>query len=192
MKQKWLYKFTANKTETKTETKKAKDADGKEQLFVIGTTGGVTAPTQLTKLRNWMDQLPSKNGSIDWTAAALNTPEKMKRIRNYAVNLIQQNTTVKDPISGEMVPSKDLLVDEIQFLRSNFPTLSQIPYMEEALKVRANTMAAETFAQITKENSIAPDGSAQSVVVAQTPVEVPANAVDPAANPNDPPAIYIL
>jgi hypothetical protein len=30
MKQKWLYKFVANKTETKTETKKVKDSDGKE------------------------------------------------------------------------------------------------------------------------------------------------------------------
>lgn len=30
MKQKWLYKFVVNKTETKTETKKVKDSDGKE------------------------------------------------------------------------------------------------------------------------------------------------------------------
>jgi hypothetical protein len=30
MKQKWLYKFVTNKTETKTETKKVKDSDGKE------------------------------------------------------------------------------------------------------------------------------------------------------------------
>lgn len=30
MKQKWLYKFVINKTETKTETKKVKDSDGKE------------------------------------------------------------------------------------------------------------------------------------------------------------------
>ena len=38
MKQKWLYKFTANKTETKTETKKAKDADGKEVTETISET----------------------------------------------------------------------------------------------------------------------------------------------------------
>jgi len=166
---------------------KHKDTDGKEQHFVIGTTGGVLPQTQLAKFRNWMGKLPSKDGSIDWTAAALNTPEKMQRIQNYAVNLIQQNTTIKDPVTSEMVPSKDLLVDEIAFLRNNFPTLSQIPDLEAAVQVRAGLRAAETVAQITRENSIAPDGSAQSVIVAQTPVEVPANVVDPAANPNDPP-----
>jgi hypothetical protein len=166
---------------------KHKNADGKEQHFVIGKEGGVTPPTQLAKFRNWMGKLPSKNGSIDWTAANLNTPEKMKRIQNYAVNLIQQNTTVKDPITAEMVPSKDLLVDEIAFLRNNFPVLSQIPDLEAAVQVRAGLRAAEAVAQLTQENSIAPDGSAQSVIVAQTATEVPANVVDPNANPNDPP-----
>ena len=165
---------------------KYRDGNNKEQMFYVPKE--FKAPNQqLDVFRNWMSKLPSKNGSIDWTAANLNTPEKMKRIQNYAVNLIQQNTTIKDPVSGEMVPSKDLLVDEIAFLRSNFPTLSQIPYMEEALMVRANTMAAETYDKIVKENSRAPDGSAQSVIVAQTPVEVPANVVDPTVNPNDPP-----
>jgi hypothetical protein len=165
---------------------KYRDGNNKEQMFYVPKE--FKAPNQqLDVFRNWMGKLPSKNGSIDWTAANLNTPEKMKRIQNYAVNLIQQNTTIKDPVSGEMVPSKDLLADEIAFLRSNFPTLSQIPYMEEALKVRANTMAAETFDKIIKENSRAPDGSAQSVIVAQTPVEVPANVVNPNASPDDPP-----
>jgi hypothetical protein len=165
---------------------KYRDTDNKEQMFYVPKE--FKAPNQqLDVFRNWMSKLPSKNGSIDWTAANLNTPEKMKRIQNYAVNLIQQNTTVKDPISGEMVPSKDLLVDEIAFLRNNFPVLSQIPDLEAAVKVRAGLQAAEVVAQITRENSIAPDGSAQSVIVAQTPVEVPANVVDPAANPNDPP-----
>ena len=165
---------------------KYRDNDNKEQMFYVPKE--FKAPNQqLDVFRNWMSKLPSKNGSIDWTAAALNTPEKMKRIQNYAVNLIQQNTTIKDPITAEMVPSKDLLVDEIAFLRNNFPVLSQIPDLEAAVKVRAGLQAAETVAQITRENSIAPDGSAQSVIVAQTPVEVPANVVDPAANPNDPP-----
>jgi len=165
---------------------KYRDTDNKEQMFYVPKE--FKAPNQqLDVFRNWMGKLPSKNGSIDWTAANLNTPEKMKRIQNYAVNLIQQNTTVKDPVTAEMVPSKDLLVDEIAFLRNNFPVLSQIPDLEAAVQVRAGLRAAETVAQITRENSIAPDGSAQSVVVAQTSVEVPANVVDPAANPNDPP-----
>lgn len=165
---------------------KYRDTNNKEQMFYVPKE--FKAPNQqLDVFRNWMGKLPSKNGSIDWTAANLNTPEKMKRIQNYAVNLIQQNTTVKDPVTAEMVPSKDLLVDEIAFLRNNFPVLSQIPDLEAAVQVRAGLRAAETVAQITRENSIAPDGSAQSVVVAQTSVEVPANVVDPAANPNDPP-----
>jgi len=165
---------------------KYRDNDNKEQMFYVPKE--FKAPNQqLDVFRNWMSKLPSKNGSIDWTAAALNTPEKMKRIQNYAVNLIQQNTTIKDPVTAEMVPSKDLLVDEIAFLRNNFPVLSQIPDLEAAVKVRAGLQAAEVVTQITRENSIAPDGSAQSVIVAQTPVEVPANVVDPAANPNDPP-----
>ena len=38
MKQKWLYKLVANKTETKTETKKAKDSDGKEVTATTSET----------------------------------------------------------------------------------------------------------------------------------------------------------
>jgi hypothetical protein len=165
---------------------KYRDTNNKEQMFYVPKEFKA-ANQQLDVFRNWMGKLPSKNGSIDWTAANLNTPEKMKRIQNYAVNLIQQNTTIKDPVTAEMVPSKDLLVDEIAFLRNNFPVLSQIPDLEAAVQVRAGLRAAETVAQITRENSIAPDGSAQSVVVAQTSVDVPANMVDPNANPNDPP-----
>lgn len=38
MKQKWLYKFVTNKTETKTETKKVKDSDGKETTETTSET----------------------------------------------------------------------------------------------------------------------------------------------------------
>lgn len=46
MKNKWLYKFTVNKTETKTETKKVKDKDGKESTET--TTETVEKPVTIS------------------------------------------------------------------------------------------------------------------------------------------------
>lgn len=57
MKNKWLYKFTVNKTETKTETKKTKDADGKETSETVTETveKPITIAIQKPKRRLYED-----------------------------------------------------------------------------------------------------------------------------------------
>ena len=164
---------------------KYKDTAGKQQHFYIPKEFK-SVDGQLAVFRNWIENLPRKaDGTPDWNTAAVE-PE-MNRIRNYAVNLIAGNTAVKDPATGELVPSKQLLVDEIAFLRNNFPVLSTIPDLEAAVQVRAGLKAAEVTAQLTRENSIAPDGSPQSVIVATVDAgNIPATAIDPTAAPDAP------
>lgn len=166
-----------------------KDRDGKKRQFYIKKE--FKAPDQqLGVFRNWIEQLPRTNkGTPDWTAAGVD--QEIGRIRNYAVNLIAQNSAVKDPITNEMVPSKQILVDEIAFLRNNYPVLATIPELEQAVKIRAGLVAAEVTAELTRENSVAADGSSQSVIVASVPIadgeipDIPAGKA-PFAIPFDP------
>ena len=166
---------------------KHKDAKGKENHFVIGTEGGSSPAVQLGKFRNWVETLPRKNGNIDWTSSGLDTADKMRKIRNYATNVIEQNAAIKDPITNQMVPSRDLLVDTIQYMEIKYPSLTQIPGLELSVQVRAGIASEAAVKELKALNSRAPDGSAQNVVVAQTAVELPANMVDPNASPNEQP-----
>jgi len=165
---------------------KHKDKEGKKQHFVISTKGSATPQTQLTKFRNWIENLPRKpDGTPDWTTAGLDD-DGITKIRNYAVNLVADNTTVKDPTTNEMVPSVTLLADQIAYVRTNFPVLSTIPQLEDFVKVRAGLDDLDTVRELTQRNSISPDGNAQSVVVAKVPRNLPATALDPKASPDAP------
>tara|TARA_R100001463_G_scaffold133182_2_gene194348 strand:- start:570 stop:3602 length:3033 start_codon:yes stop_codon:yes gene_type:complete len=163
---------------------KHKDKEGKKQHFVIGKEGGVTPQTQLSKFRNWIENLPRKpDGTPDWTTAGIDN-DGITKMRNYAVNLVAQNTTVKDPTTNEMVPSVTLLADQIAYVRNNFPVLSTIPQLEDFVKVRAGLDDLNTVRELTQRNSISPNGNAQSVVVAKVPQNLPATAIDPNASPD--------
>ncbi len=169
---------------------KHKDKEGKKQHFVISTKGGATPQAQLTKFRNWIENLPRKSdGTPDWTTAAIDD-DGITKIRNYAVNLVAQNTTVKDPETNEMVPSVILLADQISYVRNNFPVLSTIPQLEDFVKVRAGLDDLDTVRELTQRNSISQDGNAQSVVVAKVPQNLPATALDPNAS-SDAPAVPV-
>jgi len=157
-----------------------RDTEGKKQQYYVSKE--YKAPNlQLATFRNWMEQLPRKtNGTPDWTAAGVEGD--MDRIRNYAVNLIAENTAVKDPITGDMVPSSTLLADQFLFLRNNFPVLSTIPGLEQAVKIRAGLDEAQVVQDLVQKNSVSADGDPQAVIVAKIQRNVPANVFDPNAS----------
>lgn len=170
---------------------KHKDKEGKKQHFVISAkTPGITSQKQLTIFRNWIENLPRKaDGTPDWITAGFDD-DGITKMRNYAVNLVAANTTVKDPITNEMVPSVTLLADQIAYVRTNFPVLSTIPQLEDFVKVRAGLDDLDTVRELTQKNSISQDGNAQSVVVAKVPQNLPATALDPNAS-SDAPAVPV-
>ena len=83
---------------------KHKDKVGKKQHFVISAKPpGITSQKQLTIFRNWIENLPRKaDVTPDWITAGFDD-DGITKMRNYAVNLVAANTTVKDPITNEMV-----------------------------------------------------------------------------------------
>jgi len=165
---------------------KHKDGEGKKQHFVISTKGSATPQTQLTKFRNWIENLPRKpDGTPDWTTAGLDD-DGITKIRNYAVNLIAANTLYTDPNTGVSVPSLTLLADQHLELQSRFNVLSNIPQLEEAVKKRVGLEDEAVNRELTKRNSTSGDGNAQSVVVAKVPQNLPATVLDPNASPDAP------
>lgn len=161
-----------------------KDVNGDEQVYFV-TKEFKTASQQLGSFRNWIEKLPKKEGGVpDWNKANIQT--QLPRILNYAASLIEQNTAVKDPDTGEMVPSKQVLADNVQFLRSNYPILTTIPGLEQEIEIRAGLRAREAQAALAADNRVSIDGSPQDVIVASTATNIPAQVVDPTASPDAP------
>lgn len=166
---------------------KHKDNDGKDAHFVIGKDFK-EPDQQLAVFRNWMDNLPKTSaGNTDWNKVGLTTPESIGKMKNFAASLIQQVTAFKDPATGEMVPSRDLIADLVPRLTNDYPILTQIPGLKQEVSIRAGLEARQAIADATAVNSASPEtGAPQEVVVAQIPTQVPATMVDPNADPNEP------
>ena len=166
---------------------KHKDGDGKDAHFVIGKDFK-EPDQQLTVFRNWMGSLPKNSaGNIDWNKTGLVTPESVGKMRNFAASLIEQVTVFKDPNTGEMVPSRDLLADLVPYLESRYPVLKEIPGLKDEVRIRAGLAAREAVTEQASINSVSPEtGATQEVVVAQIPTQVPVTMVDPNADPNQP------
>jgi len=166
---------------------KHKDGDGKDAHFVIGKDFK-EPDQQLTVFRNWMGSLPKNNaGNIDWNKTGLVAPESVGKMRNFAASLIEQVTVFKDPTTGEMVPSRDLLADLVPYLESRYPVLKEIPGLKDEVRIRAGLAARKAVTEQASINSVSPEtGATQEVVVAQIPTQVPATMVDPNADPNQP------
>ena len=135
-----------------------------------------------------MDNLPKTSaGNTDWNKVGLTTPESIGKMRNFAGSLIEQVTAFKDPATGEMIPSRDLLADLVPFLESRYPILNQIPGLKQEVSIRAGINSRQAIADATAVNSTSPEtGAPQGVVVAQIPTQVPATMVDPNADPSEP------
>lgn len=166
---------------------KHKDNDGKDAHFVIGKDFK-EPDQQLTVFRNWIGSLPKNSaGDVDWNKTGLVAPESVGKMRNFAASLIEQVTVFKDPTTGEMVPSRDLLADLVPFLESRYPVLKEIPGLKEEVEIRSGIESRQAIADATAVNSVSPEtGAPQEVVVAQIPTQVPATVLDPNADPNEP------
>lgn len=162
-----------------------KDANGDNQVYFVEKEYK-TPLLRLETFRNsFLSKLPTKeDGGIDWNKAGIQN--QLPRILNYAAGLIEQNTTIVDKDTGERVPSKQLLADNIQFLRSSYPMLTQIPGLEQEVEIRAGLRAREAQAALAADNRVSVDGSPQDVIVASTPTSIPAQAIDPTASPDAP------
>lgn len=166
---------------------KHKDNDGKDAHFVIGKDFK-EPDQQLAVFRNWMDNLPKNNaGNTDWDKVGLSSPESIGKMRNFAAAKISEVTAFKDPNTGEMIPSRDLLADLVPYLENRYPILSQIPGLKQEVSIRAGIEARQAIADAIAVNNNSPiTGAPQEVVVAQVPAQVPATMVDPNADPNEP------
>jgi len=166
---------------------KHKDGDGKDAHFVIGKD--FKKPNeQLTVFRNWIENLPKDSaGNTDWNKVGLSSPESIGKMRNFAAAKISEVTAFRDPITGEMIPSRDMLADLVPALERNYPVLMQIPGLQQEVSIRAGINARQAIAEATAVNSVSPEtGATQDVIVAQIPTQVPATMVDPNADPNEP------
>lgn len=172
---------------------KHKTVGGKDNHFMIDSDVK-EASQQLRLFRRWLRQdIPEDgNGDPDWNTASMSA-EDIENTMLYAADLIEAQARIADPEDpSRTIIDRNLLVDTPEELNRRYGDLARIPNLADEIQMRYGDKTRKAHNFLAALNARSPNGDTQITLVGNANIDVPAQQLNPNADPAEPPRPVVL